>query len=259
MSTISLTMPLEAEELRKNGNMLLEMASSLDGEVGPATVTKRVEEIVEEIENDIASDEEVEETTAPTATGVELDKAGLPWDARIHGAKKLKTAKEQTWKKIRGVDPELVKTVEAELRAALVASPAEPVEAVAPAPKPAAPAPAASAPAPALKSILKYVTPQGNFTEDELVAAGWTSEQVKALPVVPLDSTTEKDDEIDALSNTGMTFPEFMAKVTREQAAGEIDQAAVLAAVNAQGLASLPLLATRPDLIPAIDTALFGE
>jgi hypothetical protein len=44
------------------------------------------------------------------------------------------------------------------------------------------------------------------------------------------------------------TFPELMAAITSKA----IDQATVLAAVNKQGLQALPLLAVRPDLIPAV-------
>jgi hypothetical protein len=54
-------------------------------------------------------------------------------------------------------------------------------------------------------------------------------------PVVPTDSTVA-------------TFPQLMAAIT----AGGITPAAVLAAVNLQGLTSLPLLASRSDLIPAV-------
>lgn len=44
------------------------------------------------------------------------------------------------------------------------------------------------------------------------------------------------------------TFPALMAAITSKA----IDQATVLAAVNKQGLQALPLLAARPDLIPAV-------
>ncbi len=50
------------------------------------------------------------------------------------------------------------------------------------------------------------------------------------------------------------SFPEFMAAVTRAGLTPET----VLAALNKQGLPSVPLLAARPDLIPAIAADLFG-
>lgn len=46
----------------------------------------------------------------------ELDADGLPWDARIHSTSRKKTVKDNKWKKLRGVDPALVVTVEAKLR-----------------------------------------------------------------------------------------------------------------------------------------------
>lgn len=59
------------------------------------------------------------------ATTVELDKNGLPWDARIHGQDKKKNA-DGTWKFIRGIDRDtIVPEVEAELRQALAAVPSE--------------------------------------------------------------------------------------------------------------------------------------
>ena len=68
-------------------------------------------------------------TNQPSATpppaGVELDSAGLPWDARIHAASKMKLAKGGGWKKKRGVDKALVESVEAELRAVMAAQPNE--------------------------------------------------------------------------------------------------------------------------------------
>jgi len=60
----------------------------------------------------------------------------IPWDARIHAGSKAKLAKKpHGWKMKRGVSDELVDQVEAELIAAMKASPANPVEA-APAPPP---------------------------------------------------------------------------------------------------------------------------
>lgn len=142
---------------------------------------------------------------APATTNPEVS---IPWDARIHAGSKAKLAKKPNgWKMKRGVDSDLVDTVEAELMAAMAASPANPVE-----PAPAQePAPAASpAPAPA-----------------------------PAQPAAPAGAIT--------------TFPELMAKIT----ASGIDQATVTAAVNKQGLQALPLLAARPDLIPAVAAELF--
>jgi len=52
------------------------------------------------------------------ANGVELDKDGLPYDARIHSGGKSKNA-DGRWKKRKQVDPAVVAQVEAELRQVL--------------------------------------------------------------------------------------------------------------------------------------------
>lgn len=160
------------------------------------------------------------EQVAPT--GVELDSDGLPWDHRIHalgtGGAHNKLKKTQQWKKKRGVDAALVAEVEAELRAAMSAGPANPVvTTVEPSPAPASPASPAAAPT---------------------TAAAAAQPASPAPAPAPAGGTT--------------TFPALMAAIT----ANGIDQAAVTAAVNAQGLQSLPLLAARPDLIPAVAAAL---
>ena len=86
----------------------------------------------------------------PPAAPPSVDASGLPWDARIHSESKA-TVADGTWRKRRGVDPELVKQVEAELRgespaAEAVSASTPPAPAVVP-PPPAA-VPLAPAPAP---------------------------------------------------------------------------------------------------------------
>lgn len=163
-------------------------------------------------------------TTAAAPAGVEVDSDGLPWDHRIHalgaGGAHNKLKKTQQWKKKRGVDAALVAEVEAELRAAMSAGPANPVVTTGnaePSPAPASPASPAAAPT---------------------TAAAAAKPASPAPAPAPAGGTT--------------TFPALMAAIT----ANGIDQAAVTAAVNAQGLQALPLLAARPDLIPAVAAAL---
>lgn len=59
------------------------------------------------------------------ATPPSVDAVGLPWDARIHSESKA-TVADGTWRKRRGVDPELVKQVEAELWGEVPAAAATP-------------------------------------------------------------------------------------------------------------------------------------
>lgn len=87
------------------------------------------------------------------ATPPDRDAAGLPWDARIHSGTRALIA-DGTWRKRRGVEPEVVEQVEAELRTLVaIPPPADPAEvfkpADAPPPPPAPPAAVAPPPPPA--------------------------------------------------------------------------------------------------------------
>jgi hypothetical protein len=67
-----------------------------------------------------------------------------------------------------------------------------------------------------------------------------------ANPAVPAEPATPAP--AAPTDSTVATFPELMAAIT----AGGIAPPAVQAALNLQGITSLPLLASRPDLIPAV-------
>lgn len=259
MKTISLTVPMDYNALTRASDMLHGMAIDLKHEGAPVTASAEAERkvqnaLVEEAHvgpNEGASTTAVETeapapapvvtaepeaaavfadpnvatvanateqpaalapaepvesvTTAATATNaVDLDGEGLPWDARIHASSKAKLAKAPNgWKKKRGVEAAIVAQVEAELRAAMQAGPANPVVTQ---PAPAPVETATPAPAPAAQV---------------------------AQPAAAVGITT---------------FPALMGAIT----SNGIDQATVLAAVNKQGLQALPLLAARPDLIPAV-------
>lgn len=113
-----------------------------------------------------------------TVSDVTVDAAGLPWDARIHSGAKSKLA-NGNWKLLRGVDPALVASVEAELRG-------NPQPAAAPsAPPPPVTAPATSTPAPVAPSAPPTPpAPKPITNAAELVAAvmdkRFTTDQVNA-------------------------------------------------------------------------------
>lgn len=269
-NTISLTVPMDYNALTRAADMLHGLALDCNGghDLEFETIDKDKEKQVEKINEDngitaapapaVAEQEaSVQTASVTTISGVELDKDGLPWDARIHSASKKKTVKEETWKLKRGADPALVETVKAELKAAMSASPAAPIETAAPAPINTATPPAPTTTAPMIQppaSIaepLKYVTENGNFTADDLRAANWTDEMIEALPVAEAEP-------VAPVTTTPMTFPELMAKVTQATTTGTITKAQVDQACIDNGLASLPLLAARPDLIPQVNAKLFG-
>lgn len=129
----------------------------------------------------------------PRAT-VELDSAGLPWDARIHSRAKTKIA-NGTWKFARGIATGLIDSVTAELKSVMAI-------------------PAPSVPMPP-----------------------------KNVPVPP---------ELDPMIPPSETFQTLIGKITAGMAAKKITQVQVLAVLNAVGIPTMPLIPTRPDLIPSI-------
>lgn len=154
--------------------------------------------------------------TANHAGGVEIDARGLPWDARIHSRERTKIANGQ-WKNKRGTDPELIKTVEAELAGVMSSAPASaPV---------VTPPPVIVAPPPSPATSANVASPS-NVTP----------------PPAP--------------SNVTLDFPAIMRKITTA-VTGKImtaTQAAELA--QRYGVTSPALLINRPDLFPAIDAEL---
>ena len=109
--------------------------------------------------------------TAPVAplspaVGVQLDKAGLPWDARIH-AKTMTMNADGTWRRFRGVQDALVVEVEASLRASMAAtvSGAQAALAAMPAPPTGAALPPAAPPAPPAPPAAPVALPLGTFAD----------------------------------------------------------------------------------------------
>lgn len=98
----------------------------------------------------------------------------IPWDARIHAGSKAKLAKKpHGWKMKRGVSDELVDQVEAELIAAMKASPANPVEST--------PAPPASEPTPAAPA--QPAAPTGAVTTFPALMSAITSNKIDQATV----------------------------------------------------------------------------
>lgn len=112
----------------------------------------------------------------------------IPWDARIHAGSKAKLAKKpHGWKMKRGVSDELVDQVEAELIAAMKASPANPVEST-PAPPASEPTPAAPAqPATHTGAVTTFPALMSAITSNKIDQATVTAAVNKAgLQSLPL-------------------------------------------------------------------------
>jgi hypothetical protein len=112
----------------------------------------------------------------------------IPWDARIHASSKAKLAKKPNgWKMKRGVSDELVDQVEAELIAAMKASPANPAEST-PAPPAIEPTPAAPAqPAAPTGAVTTFPALMSAITSNKIDPATVTAAVNKAgLQSLPL-------------------------------------------------------------------------
>lgn len=112
--------------------VMLAMADYLRAEAGappstteePDSVDKAVQEIADTVGDPSGGTDPAQGASAPASTdgAVEVDKNGLPWDARIHSDAKEKLSAKGYWKKRRGVDDATVQAVEAELRQLMVAN-----------------------------------------------------------------------------------------------------------------------------------------
>lgn len=164
--------------------------------------------------------------TAPAApnpsSGVVTDKAGIPWDKRIHSSPASINKGDGLWRAKRGRDEIEAKRIETELLALMQV----PAPVVADAPKPDLDPSATAAPAP--------VAPQA--------------------PTAPVAPT------VSAPASTGpKNLGELMIWAQAEVAAGRIASLdAVRAAAVEVGVAALPLLGTRPDLVPVVYATLGG-
>lgn len=156
-------------------------------------------------------------SSAPTSPGsVELDSAGLPWDARIHASTRTKLKGDGTWKLKRGVHDHEVERVTAELRAIMSAGPASTAEA------PAGPS-------------VTHTPPAGQFPTPP--GSGMTTQAPAGQP---------------APTPTALDFAGLMQRVTAAQTAGKLTPTAIMDAVRSVGLNALPDLIHRPDLVPAV-------
>lgn len=180
-------------------------------------------------------------TVAPTASGaapsipasgVELDKNGLPWDERIHAGTKTKL-KSGEWKAKKQVDAALVAQVEAELRARVAATPAAPVAAAPVAPvAPAAP----------------VVDPAAVF--------GGAAPGVPPAPAIPTAPPVASLAPAATVAPSAVadpaTFEQLMPRITAAVTAGIMPPTAVGAACAAHGVASVVTLQQSPQFVPLV-------
>lgn len=172
-------------------------------------------------------------TGSVTPAGVELDSEGIPWDGRIHSSSKKKLVENGRWKLIRGIDKDYVDEIKAELLSGLAAPVPAPVEpsqtqGLHPDPNPLSVAAVnhaiANAPKPPVSEQMGKPAPAATTGTPAVVDAG------------------------PQISN----FAQLMAAIT--SAGLKPDQ--INPVIQSLGIAAMPVLATRPDLIPAVALAL---
>lgn len=170
------------------------------------------------------------ETEAQRAAGAgaapELDKTGLPYDARIHSSTKA-VNNDGTWRNKRGVDPALLTSVTAELRAA-----AAPLADAPPAP----PSPEAA-----------FTPPQQPEVQQPPAPPAPPADQAAPAPPAPPADAPPAPPAAD-----GITYPSIIkAANEKEMTYDQLNGIAVTL-----GLAAFKDLVKRPDLYESFMAAL---
>ena len=182
----------------------------------------------------------------PSAT-VELDSAGLPWDARIHQTNRNKKA-DGTWMLKRGLDKTLAATVLAELVAAKLSV----VKDYGPSPHgvPSVPhiPPAAPAAGPVTLPPVSLPLPPVPGTVGLPV--------LPTLPPAPSDASLPVESGGAVAPTPVERFRAMMVKIGAALGAQTVTQEQVVQAHTNLGLTQLQLAITKPELIPEIETVL---
>lgn len=164
----------------------------------------------------------------------EVDAEGLPYDPRIHSRGKTfyKSGKKAgCWKKARGVEQEKVDRVEAELRQLM-----------------AIPSGGGSQP----DFEPKPQDQQADNSAAEQAFGGGPQPEPEPGPEPQAQQPEPQPEQAAATDDTPATFQDFMHRVTAGINAGTINTSQVTEVCKKHGVAALPMLATRPDLIPSV-------
>lgn len=171
------------------------------------------------------------------ASGVEVDKHGLPWDGRIHAGTKRMNA-DGSWTAKRGVDPALVDQVEAELRQVMGAAPAPLAQGVAPVPTPVSVAASTTVPPAPTGAVPQPVAPPPAPAPVAGAAPSMPAAPSAAPGEVPADARQQ--------------FVGLVGRASAAIQAGKVSQAEVNQICADSGIPALPLLANRLDLVATV-------
>lgn len=154
---------------------------------------------------------------ATHAFGVELDRHGLPWDERIHASTKAKL-QDGSWRRKKGIGDTYVLQVEAQLRALL--NP------------------------PSTLQLRPFDATAEVPPTPIIPTAPPAAPSVPAAPVAPPESASPT------------TFDQLMPRLTAAITSGVMPPAALQAACNALGVASIVALQANQSYVPLIWAAL---
>ena len=194
-------------------------------------------------------DATIAHTVTKTASGIEVDAQGLPWDGRIHASSRAKVV-DGTWRLRRGVDDQIVTAVKRELQIAMGAP------TIAPAPEFVMSAPVVESDD--MTQFFKEpevplpIVPPPPFVNT--VVPPVTSVDISHLQEVGAAQTVSHTSPAQTVSHTSpaLTFMKLMQLITAKYQAKELDQAMIQAAITKVGLPSLPMLGSRPDLVQSV-------
>lgn len=176
-------------------------------------------------------------TDEDAPSDAQFDKTGLPWDARIHSRGRSMNS-DGTWRAKRGVDDATVAAVVAELRGV-----------------PAAPAATLADDVAQAEASWPFKVPGSDEHIPAPVAAAPFVPPVPSIaPIAATSAANVSPVPANAAAAPVANFPDFMARVVPAVAAGQITELQVTTILGEFGIPSLPLLATRPDLLPTVSS-----
>ena len=238
-------------QLIKLAKYMLECAGYTEQVAAPGPVERTAPLVTREPVTSITTDEEEVvgqfdlNLAATQAPGIEVDSAGMPWDYRIHASSRAKVA-DGTWRQRRNLDPNVLAQVQAEMLQVM-----------------GLPIPAQTAPETGtVTTEVAEATPEQAFIDAVIPPPPppfAPSAVVPAAPVAiapPPPSTPAGVATTASLSSQPVTFPQLVTRITKMLAAKELTQGDIAGACQSLGIPHMPDLASRPDLIPSMATAL---
>ena len=252
--------------LIKLAKYMLECAGYTEQVAAPGPVERTAPLVTREPVTSITTDEEEVvgqfdlNLAATQAPGIEVDSAGMPWDYRIHASSRAKVA-DGTWRQRRNLDPNVLAQVQAEMLQVMglpiptAASGSQQEE------QPSADPIVDSTPEQAfIDAVIPPPPPPPPAAHAVAVPVPPPFAHSAAVPVAPSTITPPTASAgvatTASLSSQPVTFPQLVTRITKMLAAKELTQGDIAGACRSLGVPHMAALASRPDLIPSMATAL---